>query len=244
MTYEDPYASHFYHFLTLTIFCCSYAHEINRLKPMFERALKSFVQTIRPNSRNARLIRAARSEIASSLSMSHPPTSHDPAESEDAETLLTQHNPDPYIAVHIRRGDRHAANYPYRGSYVPIANFAKAAQDAWTRLFNGGTARSVDVNHYPSPPITYVASDSHSAMEEFMNAFPTSTAVFSLESSTNPELRALVSQHEYVQSEFDRASEDERVTLTRGMIVDFALLSGMWAWEGDIVPGATVCTLR
>ncbi|THH23128.1 hypothetical protein EUX98_g8050 [Antrodiella citrinella] len=219
-----------------------YAHEVNRLKPIYARSLQSFIQTIRPNAHNARLIRAARAEVASLLSIPHA-ASKETSEPEDAEALLTQHNPDPYIAVHIRRGDRHASVFPYRGSYVPIDHYVTATQDVWSRLYSKGLTPKAEATHYPSPPITYVASDSPSAMEEFMNAFSTSTAVFSLESSTDPELRALVSPHEYVQSDFNKTSEEERIRLTRGMIVDFALLGGFWAWEGDVVPGATVCTI-
>lgn len=242
--YEDPYVlfrTRIYR-ASLTFISVRYGHEINRQKPVFARTLQSFVQTIRPNAHNARLIRAARAEIASLLSMPHPPT-REGEEPEDAEASLTRHNPDPYIAVHIRRGDRHASSFPYRGSYVPIDHFVSATQDAWTRLYNNGSSSTADATHYPSPPITYVASDSPSATEEFMGGFSTSTAVFSLESSTDPELRALVSQHEYVQSEFEKQSEEDRVRLTRGMVVDFALLSGLWAWEGEVVPGATVCTM-
>ena len=59
----------------------------------------------------------------------------------------------------------------------------------------------------------------------------------------NSELRGLASQREYVQKEFNEESEEDRIRLTRGMIVDFAMLSGLWAWEGELVPGATICTL-
>ncbi|KAH8099442.1 hypothetical protein BXZ70DRAFT_1030725 [Cristinia sonorae] len=224
-TYEDPYA-----------------HEVNRQKPIFKRALQSFIQTIRPNVHNARLIRAARTEVASLLSLPHP-ISRDPQEPEDAEAALTMHNPDPYIAVHIRKGDRHAAIFPYRGSYVPMDKYIDATQNAWKRLYPNDSSASREPGHYPSPPITYIASDSPAALKEFTNAFPTSTAVFSLDSSTDPELRGLASPREYVQSEFNQLGEEERILLTRGMIVDFALLSGLWAWEGEVVPGATVCTM-
>jgi len=35
--------------------------------------------------------------------------------------------------------------------------------------------------------------------------------------------------------------EADRVRLTKGMIVDFALLSGLWAWHDDLKPGAVIC---
>ena len=122
-----------------------------------------------------------------------------------------------------------------------MEKFVDAVHDAWPRLYPDTVTAK---NHYPSPPVTYIASDSHAAIEQFMNAFSTSTAVFSLEGSTDPELRALVSQHEYVQAKFAKESLEDRIRLTRGMVVDFALLSGLWAWEGEVVPGATVCTMR
>ena len=155
--------------------------------------------------------------------------------------MLEAHNPDPYIAVHIRRGDRHASAFPYRGQYVPLQNFVTAARDAWVRLYHED---ATDDTAFPAPPIVYVASDSHATAHEFVSAFPASTAVFSLDSSTDPALRALAPQHEYVQTEFDGMEAEDRVRLTRGMVVDLAMLSGLWAWEGDAVPGATICTLR
>ena len=96
---------------------------------------------------------------------------------------------------------------------------------------------------FPDPPITYIASDSHAGAHEFASAFPPSTAVFSLDSSTNPDLRALAPQGEYVQEEFNELDEADRIRLTRGMVVDLALLSGLWAWPGEVVPGANICTL-
>lgn len=155
---------------------------------------------------------------------------------------LEAHHPDPYIAVHIRRGDRHASAFPYRGKHVPLEDYVSASRDAWKRLYHQETAD--DSTSFPAPPIVYVASDSHATAHEFVSAFPASTAVFSLDSSTDPALRALAPQHEYVQAEFDALELEDRVRLTRGMVVDLAMLSGMWAWEGDVVPGATICTLR
>ena len=167
------------------------------------------------------------------------------AQSLDPEVAMSQHNPDPYIAVHIRRGDRHASTFPYRGQYVPLEKYISAAFQTWTRLYGEVDERDDSPpTHFPAPPIIYAASDSHAVVEEFMSAFPSSSAVFSLASSTDPALRALVPQREYVQEEFDELPEEERVSLTRGMVVDLAMLSGLWAWEGDVVPGATICTIR
>jgi hypothetical protein len=45
------------------------------------------------------------------------------------------------------------------------------------------------------------------------------------------------------KKDFNSAPLDERIQATRGMIVDFALLSGMWSEDRDIIPAATVCTI-
>lgn len=150
--------------------------------------------------------------------------------------------------MHIRRGDRHASTFPYRGSHIPLENYVSAAFSAWNRLYDKTSPADARDDSaptpFPAPPILYAASDAHAVVEEFMSAFPSSSAVFSLASSTDPGLRALVPQSEYVQEEFDILPEADRVRLTRGMVVDLAMLSGLWAWEGDIVPGATICTIR
>ncbi|KIP11158.1 hypothetical protein PHLGIDRAFT_100112 [Phlebiopsis gigantea 11061_1 CR5-6] len=224
-----------------------YRRNVMRQRPIFEHSLQSFKETIRPNAHNAQLIRAARTELAAVLSL--PPHAENARNddlstadgSRDAEAALTAHTPDPYIAVHIRRGDRHAADFPYRGKYVPLENFVAAARDAWARLY--GEDVFGEAASFPGAPIAYVASDSHATAHDFVSAFPASTAVFSLDSSTDPALRALAPQHEYVQQEFNVMELEDRVRLTRGMVVDLAMVSGMWAWEGDVVPGATICTL-
>ncbi|CAL1694604.1 unnamed protein product [Somion occarium] len=220
-----------------------YGHELNRMKPILERARESFQKTIRPNAHNAALIRAARLEIASVLSLPEHerPLDEDPVNA-DPETILTRHHPDPYLAVHIRQGDKMASNFPHRGSHIPIDDFVSAVHETWSRLFDNKLTSS-DSTHFPSAPIAYIASDSPTAVDEIMNAFPSSAAMFSLQTSTNSDLRSLAPQHEYVQKEFNEESEEERIRLTRGMIVDFALLSGFWTWEGEVVPGATICTL-
>ncbi|KAI0783109.1 hypothetical protein C8Q75DRAFT_784903 [Abortiporus biennis] len=227
-----------------------YGHEVDRKKPIFDRALQSLTETIRPNAHTAQLIRAARKEIATILNLPpHPsePTNGD-IHPQQAEVDLTKHHFDPYIAVHIRRGDRKAANYPYRNEHIPLDNYVKATHETWSRLFasphsSSSSPASSDPLHFPSPPITYVASDSPTEIKQFISAFPSSTAVFSLESSTDPTLRGLASKKEYDQHEFDKEEEEERKRLTTGMIVDFAMMSGLWSWEGDVVPGTTVCTL-
>ncbi|KAI0964082.1 hypothetical protein AcW1_000984 [Taiwanofungus camphoratus] len=214
-----------------------YGHGLHRQKPIFDRALQSLTETIRPNGHSAALIRAARSEIASILSL--------------PEAVHSNGNPDPYISVHIRRGDRKAESWAFHNSYVPLGNYVQATRDTWERLYINSTsptsasdpAPTSAPNHFPAPPITYVASDSPDALRDFLAAFPSSTAVFALDLSTDPDLRGLAPQREYVQEEFEMEEEDERIRLTRGMIVDLAIMSGLWAWEGEVVPGAVICTI-
>jgi hypothetical protein len=139
-----------------------------------------------------------------------------------------------YIGVHIRRGDRHAVSWKYQAGYVPIPQYAQAVQDTSSRL----------LAQIESPIAVYIASDSPSANAELVNSLPSHTRLFSLARSQNRQLQALASPNEYVQREFDKLDLEERVNLTRGMVIDFAMLNGMWAWNDDIIPQATVCTIR
>jgi hypothetical protein len=90
----------------------------------------------------------------------------------------------------------------------------------------------------------YIASDSPPAEAELAGALPSNTELLSLARSRNLELRELASPKEYVQQEFNKLPSEEQINLTRGMVVDFAVLSGMWAGNDDILPKAIVCTLR
>lgn len=139
-----------------------------------------------------------------------------------------------YMSVHIRRGDKPPASWKYQGKHIPISQFAEAVDDTSKRL----------ASHTGSLMPLYIATDSPSAEDELIKSIPTDTTVLSLRLSKQPELQALASPKEYIQHEFDHLEEDERIKLTRGMIVDFAMLSGMWTWDGDVSPRATVCTIR
>lgn len=208
-----------------------FGYGLNRRKSIFKKALRSFGEIIRPNLHTATLIHAARSEIASVLSMNN--------------TESTQHH-DPYIGVHLQ-GDIHAGKTSSQ-SDPPLDVYVKAAHDTWTRLYPDAPIPQIssdskhDSTHFPTPPITYLASDSPDALREYIKAFPSSTAVFALDLSTNPELRALAPQHAYVQEDFAKESEEERIRLTRGAIVDLALLGGLWPEVDGVLPGAAVCS--
>ncbi|KAF8899274.1 hypothetical protein BD779DRAFT_1666971 [Infundibulicybe gibba] len=195
-----------------------YSHQLNRFIPIYDYALKSFTETIRPNSQNARLIRSARTELANIMAKLNP----DRNESEDL----------PYIATHIRYGDRKPISFNYHGAYIPIPEYVRAVQDTWARLRQNSTLK----------PVTYVASDSPTALSEFMLSF-FANETFSLSQSGDPNLRALASKEEYFQHNFSMLDDQTRITATRGMVIDFALMSGMWAWDGEIIPDAIVCAM-
>jgi len=167
---------------------------------------------IRPNKDNSALIQRARSELTSVTS---------PNGSEF----------DSYIAVHLRRGDREPAFY--RGKYVPAEDFVEAVTDSWSRLNPDKALENLSI---------YVASDSITALREVVDLTASRYTTFSLFESPDAELRALASPAEYVQKEFNQLGENARIRATRGMIVDFALLSGMWATEDDALPEAIICT--
>ncbi|KAF7969009.1 hypothetical protein HWV62_20900 [Athelia sp. TMB] len=188
-----------------------YGHELNRLKPIFETAARSFSETIKPNSRNRALIKLARDELAG----------------------VVDKGPLEYIGVHLRRGDRHAISWRYKGGYVPTSEYAEAVNATSVRLF-------ADVQ---APVPLYIASDLPAAEFEVVDALSASRIVMSLSRSSLPQLNEVASRREYVQTEFNQLQEGERESLTRGAIVDFAMLSGMWAVAGQSRPRATICTL-
>ncbi|KAG5654158.1 hypothetical protein H0H81_006870 [Sphagnurus paluster] len=191
----------------------AYAHNLNRVKPQFNFAEQSLLNTIRPNRDNARLIRKARFELSS---LSSP----------DGTAF------DSYVSLHLRRGDRGPAFY--HGEYVPVRDFVSAGTDAWQRLNPGKSASSL---------MFYVATDSSTIQREVVGLTAARYTTYSLYQSADPELRGVASPEEYRQKEFDTLEKTARIRATQGMIVDFALLSGAWANEDDALPQATVCTI-
>ncbi|PCH34248.1 hypothetical protein WOLCODRAFT_95105 [Wolfiporia cocos MD-104 SS10] len=215
----------------------SSAHALSRRKAMFDSAQESFKTVIQPNLHSQQLIRAARAEIMSILSLAD----------KDQRTVDQKH--EPYISVHILEGNhKHVQSSVDHPPDTIIKKYAKAARETWKRLYPHSplpvtfASAGPDPAHFPSPPITYVASDSPEALRRFIAAFPSSTAIFSLDLSTNPGLRALAPQHAYDEEMFAKEDREQRVRLTRGTIVDLALASGLWAEEGEVMPGATICT--
>lgn len=193
---------------------------------MFDFAAQSMSQTIRPNAQNAALIREARREVEAPLA---------------DITALDSLDLGVYIGVHIRRGDRKAEAWPHLGSYVPVDMFGDAVVSGWNRLLPASPLQASQ-----SAPVIWISTDSPEAHKNFthLSSLPKGTKLFSLARSSNEELRTLASPKEYDQSEFVQMAYEDRVRLTRGAIIDFAMLSGMWVWEGEARPMATVCTLR
>lgn len=189
-----------------------YAHQLNRLKPIFNAASESFQEVIRPSPEIAALIRTARAELVQVASPSNGRS-------------------DPYIAIHMRRGDRKPSSYRFSGNYVPIADFMDAIDVTWARLHPESSENL----------FVYIASDAPSALLELSNS---RYRTFSLSQSRDPGIRALASPAEYRQETFNELDADVRIQATKGMVVDFALVSGMWPWPRDILPDAVVCTIR
>jgi hypothetical protein len=138
-----------------------------------------------------------------------------------------------YVSVHIRRGDRMGMSWKYHNSHIPVEVYADAVMSTWKRLAPDDA---------PDGPVVFLASDSPSAQREFMDSFSVASRIYSLSESKNAELRALASTTPYFQPEFDKIENSDRIRLTKGIIVDFALLSGIW--NVGSLPTGTVCGLR
>lgn len=143
---------------------------------------------------------------------------------------------DQYQSIHVRRGDGMGSSWKYHGKNVPTEEYSTAANAAWTRLFRSAGNSA--------PPAVYLASDDPNVVKDLQSRLETGARIFSLSKSENPGLQALASPSPYFQDKFSALPEEDRVRLTRGMVVDFALLSGSWAWHDDLTPGAVVCGLR
>ncbi|KZT73267.1 hypothetical protein DAEQUDRAFT_808385 [Daedalea quercina L-15889] len=193
---------------------------VSRRRPIYDHAVWSLSHIIRPDSHMISLIRAARSEIASILSL--PYDSH------------TQY--EPYIGVQLTHQLSPNVSTPSLKDYV------QAVHDAWTRLYpNTPIPASSGAGHFPAPPIMYIAADAPEALRGYVAAFTPATAKFALDLSTNADLRALAPEHTYDPVHFREVPVGERISLTRGMLVDLALVSGLWTEDAHVVPGATVC---
>jgi hypothetical protein len=136
-----------------------------------------------------------------------------------------------FVTTHIRRGDRKTRSYSFPGRKVPAQNYIDAIQSTWSRL-----------HHSKTFPAVYLATDSPEAHEEFIRSYE--GVVYSLFTAPDSRLRALASPGEYYQNRFSELDLQTRITATSGVIVDLALLSGLWPDEEELVPNAVICAIR
>ncbi|KAH8998774.1 hypothetical protein EDB86DRAFT_2802716 [Lactarius hatsudake] len=194
-----------------------YGRQLNRLRGIFNQSRESLTQTIRPNAATVSLIHSARTELVSFLGL-------------DSNHSARK---DQYQSIHVRLGDRMGSSWEYHDKNVPIEEYASASNAAWDRLFRP-TGNS-------APQAVFLASDDPKAFKELQSQLEPGSRIFSLATSTNADLSKIASPAPYFQAEFSALPEADRVWLTKGMIVDFALLSGLWAWDDDPKPGAVIC---
>ncbi|OCB87077.1 hypothetical protein A7U60_g5812 [Sanghuangporus baumii] len=181
-----------------------YARELRRAKPIFQRSATSFAHTIRPNAVNAELIQAARREIGA-----------------------------PYLAAHVRHGDRKTEGWEFHGGYVPLGDYVEAVSDTWERV------ERMDLED-ATEPVVWIASDDPDARDDLVKRLTDPdgvnvTRVYSLATSDNEELRDIASPEPYVQPEFNAIPPEDRIRLTRGAVVDLALVSGLWSWDDQTI---------
>ena len=139
-----------------------------------------------------------------------------------------------YLAVHVRRGDRKPASYEFLDNKIPLYLYMDGVKDTWARLHTGHESKA--------NPVVYFASDSTAAEQQFSKLYD--GPIFSLFGTTHPRLRALASPREYYQNTFNELDIEYRVLATRGMVVDLAMVSGLWASGRDLLPQANICAIR
>lgn len=144
--------------------------------------------------------------------------------------------------------------------HIPTRDYVNAVWKTYTWLYPDVFETSKKPSY---PPFIYLASDSANSSTEFTDILTSNDTlvrlhgdeqlypyVYSLRTSANEELRNLAPTQEYVQSQWNSRGESDRIRETRGVIVDWAIMSGAWrsiqvdAGELDFVlPRATVCAL-
>ncbi|KAM0749970.1 hypothetical protein T439DRAFT_43264 [Meredithblackwellia eburnea MCA 4105] len=175
------------------------AANIWRRKPMFELSRLSFESILLPSDENARLIRMARESMNN----------------------ITARTGGLYIGAHIRRGDRHPFSWFHHSDYIPIGEFVGKIQERWE------LARVTDT-WLPEGATTFIASADPAFGQQLGSELPPTSDTMLLSTVSNEELSYISSTREYNQTLFSSLAPDERIRLTRGMIVDFDLLVGGW----------------
>lgn len=208
----------------LTIHVGRFGHDLNRLKPIYEKSRYSFLETIRPNARSRNLINLAKQELTRVFTTHYELPARD-----DTDTSAAV-----YVGVHIRRGDSIPKGWKYYQKPIPTKVFADAVAETWNRLHEG----AADI-----APAVYLASDSPDSIKEFASLVK--GPLFSLMDSKLPDLKSIASDEEYRQKPFGLLPAKKRVSLTRGAVVDLALISGLWDSEREaMLLDATVCAVR
>ena len=128
------------------------------------------------------------------------------------------------------------SSWKYHNKNVPIEEYTTAGNAAWKRLFRSPGDLS--------PQVVYLASDDPGAFKDLQSQLEPGSRIFSLTKSRYPDFRSIASPAPYFQDKFSALPKADRVRLTMGMIVDFAVLSGMWARDDEPRPGAVICGLR
>jgi len=190
--YQDPYKS-----------------DLERYKPIYDRARESFGLTILPS----------------------------PTVREHLDSLRATQGNVPYIGVHIRRGDRFAGNQKWNHDYVPVAEYSNAVSKVWQEL------RETEEGLGGSPNV-YIATDSQAAYEDFKALSTAPDAVTGLFDAETTTLRYMAQTSGYIQPLWEKRSRiEERMRWTTGMILDLAMISGLWLKDGERAPLATICTV-
>ncbi|KAH8835078.1 hypothetical protein DL96DRAFT_1702083 [Flagelloscypha sp. PMI_526] len=248
--FEDKYAN-------------SYAEFLNRRHPIFNMGRESLHTTLQLNSEMKRLVGKTRKLLSSKLLEQHS-TFHlpnlDTESSSEGQVSIEPENSDnnpsllfggtSYMSIHIRRGNKHSLWQEYNYSNVPLQNFADAVHKQWPNFYLRAHPNTTEVT-IPDP-IVYLASDDRQAIWNMTELFAKDTT-FSLPTSGHADLASLASTAPYVQQEFEKLSVDERIRNTKGMVIDLAMLAGLWSDDGTLSeeeggiaatlkPDAVVCT--
>jgi len=136
----------------------------------------------------------------------------------------------PFVGVHIRRGDHKAMSWRYHEGHVPLEDYLKAVADV------------VNLAGAEPPLNVWVASDELDASRRFSQMLPDGFNGLSLNAIAEQELWDLAPSQAYNQSTWNDLDRETRLRETRGVIVDFAVISGIWG-DGERFPQAVICTM-
>lgn len=139
----------------------------------------------------------------------------------------------PYLSVHLRRGDHKPMSWKFHDHTVPLDDYVHGIQNAYSKVQNS----------YSNPVNVWVASDSVFAAEELDRMLPSNFRTLSLSKSNVNSLMTLSPSQPYNQSIWNELPLEARISETRGVIIDFAMLSGAWGEGAEYFPESMVCTM-